>query len=156
MRFEKEISLDAPVDVVFGLVEDIQTLATCIPGLEELTIHDERNFDSRVRLSVGPITARFNLRTSIEELVPGRRITLVTTGKDASLAGSVRQRQEFDLVATDANRTTVRIATEIQVQGRLATFGQRVIGARADQFAEEVAANVARLLAERREDRVSP
>lgn len=149
MRIEKRLAFDAPVEDVFALVDDVEVLASCIPGLEELTVHDPRHFDSRVRLNVGPIAARFRLQTTIEVVEPPSRIVLVTEGKDAALGGRIRQRQEFVLVG-EGDRTNVSITSELQVQGRLATFGQRVIGARADAFADEVAANVGRLLAERR------
>jgi carbon monoxide dehydrogenase subunit G len=149
MRFEKRLSFEAPVEEVFALVDNVQAIASCIPGLEELTVHHPRSFDSRVKMSVGPIAAKFQLTTTIEEVDPPNRIVLTTEGKDTGIAGRVKQRQAFELRAAGPGRTDVTITTDIQIQGRLATFGQRIIGARADQFADEVAANVSRLLAER-------
>ena len=155
MKFDKELTIDAPVEQVFALVDDIDALASCIPGLEELTVLDPRSFESRVRMSVGPITARFNLRTVLEVVEPPSRIVMVSEGTDKALAGRVKQRQEFTLRAVDG-RTEVSITTDVQLQGRLATFGQRVIAARADQFADEVATNVSRLLADRVKGQVEP
>jgi uncharacterized protein len=152
LKLEKRLTFDAPVEDVFALVDDVDALASCIPGLEELTVLDPRTFDSRVKMSVGPITARFRLHTSIETIEPPKRIVIVTEGADAGVAGRIRQRQEFELVG-NGDRTEVAITSELQIQGRLATFGQRVIGARADQFADEVAENVRRLLEERRATR---
>jgi uncharacterized protein len=148
VRFTKEVSFDAPVERVFALIDDVEVLASCVPGLEQLTVRDERHFDSRVRMSIGPITGRFELTTSVEEIDAPHRIVLRTQGVDPRLGARVNQRQAFDL-RPDGEGTTVVITTDLQVQGRLATFGQRVIGARADAFADEVAANVARILAVR-------
>ena len=152
MKLEKRLTFEAPVDDVFALVEDVEALASCIPGLEELSVVDARTFDSRVKMSVGPISARFQLHTSIDTIEPPTRIVIVTEGRDAGLAGRIKQRQEFALQG-NGDRTEVLITSELQIQGRLATFGQRVIGARADQFADEVAGNVRRLLEARRATR---
>jgi len=152
MRIEKRLVFAAPVEDVFALVDEVEALASCIPGLEELSVVDPRTFDSRVKMPVGPISARFQLHTSIETIQPPTRIVIVTEGKDAGLAGRIKQRQEFDLQG-NGDQTDVLITSELQIQGRLATFGQRVIGARADQFADEVAENVRRLLEARRAQR---
>jgi carbon monoxide dehydrogenase subunit G len=145
VKLEKEVHLDAPPERVWDLVSDIEALARCIPGLEELQIVDDRQFQSVVRLGVGPISARFQLESRLEELDPPNRVVMVTEGADRSIGGRVRQRQEFDL-APDGEGTRVRITSDIQISGRFATFGQRIIAARADQFVDEVVANVEQLL----------
>ena len=38
MKLEKQLTFDAPVDDVFALVDDVDALASCIPGLEELRV----------------------------------------------------------------------------------------------------------------------
>ncbi len=149
MILEKRLRLTAPADEVWSLVNEIDALGRCIPGLEELVILDDRHFDSIVRLRLGPISARFHLSTSFEVIEPPTRVVLVTEGIDRGIAGRVRQRQTYEL-APDGDETEVSITSEIQISGRFATFGQRVIAARADAFADEVAVNVARLLEERR------
>ena len=68
-----------------------------------------------------------------------------TEGVDRGIAGRVKQRQTF-LLAPDGDGTRVHITTEVSISGRFATFGQRVIASQADTFADEVAANVSRLL----------
>jgi carbon monoxide dehydrogenase subunit G len=150
MRLEKEVRIDAPIDAVWALVADIQTLGTCVPGLEQLQIIDDRHFDSVVRFRMGPLSMRFRLRSEIEALEPPHRVVMVTEGDDRSVAGNVRQRQEFVLTPA-AGATDVRITSDVQISGRFATFGQRIIAAQADDFANQVVANVARLLAQRDE-----
>ena len=153
MNLEKRIHLAEPVDEVWALVGDVTSLGRCIPGLESLTMQDETHFDSVVRMKLGPLGARFALRSVIEEVEPPRRLVMSTEGVDRSLAGRVRQRQVFELAPGADGGTDVRITSDIAISGRFATFGQRLIAAKADEFSDEVAANVTRLLAERRSGR---
>lgn len=146
MIVDKEIRLAASPDRVWALINDPQALGRCVPGLEQLTVIDERHYESVVRMSIGPISARFHLQTTVESLEPPLRAVLLTEGVDRGIAGRVKQRQTFEL-EPDGDGTRIRIHTEVSISGRLATFGQRVIASQADTFAEEVAANVSRLLA---------
>jgi uncharacterized protein len=142
---DKELRLDAPRDRVWALINDPHALGGCVPGLEELTVVDDRHYRSVVRMSIGPISARFHLSTEIESLEPPVRAVLATEGQDRGIAGRVKQRQTFEL-KEDGDQTVVAIHTEVSISGRFATFGQRVIASQADSFADEVAANVAELL----------
>jgi carbon monoxide dehydrogenase subunit G len=145
VKLEKEVRIAAPVERVWALVSDIEGLGRCIPGLEQLHMTDERHFESVVRMRVGPIGARFQLTSTLEEIEPPRWLVMETDGVDRSIAGRVRQRNSFELLP-DGEQTLVRITSDIQISGRFATFGQRIIAARADQFVDEVVANVDRLL----------
>jgi carbon monoxide dehydrogenase subunit G len=144
---DKEIRLDAPRDRVWALINDPQALSRCVPGLESMTVIDDRHYETVVRMSIGPISARFHLQTTIESLEPPSTAVLLTEGQDRGVAGRVKQRQTFRL-EPDGDATLIRIHTEVSISGRFATFGQRVIASQADTFADQVAANVAKLLAE--------
>jgi carbon monoxide dehydrogenase subunit G len=144
---EKEIHLDASQDRVWALINDPEALSRCVPGLESMSVIDDRHYETVVRMSIGPIHARFHLHTTIESLEPPTTAVLLTEGHDRGIAGRVKQRQTFAL-EPDGDGTLVRIHTEVSISGRFATFGQRVIASQADTFADEVAANVAKLLAE--------
>jgi hypothetical protein len=148
MLIEKTFRLDAPVPRVWALLGDIPALAGCIPGLEQIEIQDERHFRSVVRQRVGPISVVFHLATRLEDLEAARCVTAVTEGLDRSLGAKLKQRQVFELKAA-GEQTDVKLSVEVQLSGRLASFGQRVIGAKAEQFTEEVIRNVSTLLARR-------
>src|SRR5919198_926454 len=63
--------------------------------------------------------------------------------------GSVKANLRFEL-AESGDGTDVDIAADFQVTGRIATFGHRIIAAKAEQVVMEALRNVDKLLAERR------
>jgi carbon monoxide dehydrogenase subunit G len=151
MLIQRTFRLDAAVPQVWELVSDIPALSGCIPGLEKIEVQDARHFRSLVRQRVGPISMTLDLDTHLEDLEPPRRVTALTEGRDRALGARVRQRQVFELCPA-GDQTEVKLSVDVQFSGRLAAFGHRVIGAKAEQFTEEVIRNVSALLAWRGRD----
>jgi carbon monoxide dehydrogenase subunit G len=149
MKYQKRTVLAATPAEIWSLVEDIPSLATCVPGLVSFEMRDARHFTSVVALKVGPVQPRFELATELLDLVPERAVTVISEGRDRALDSRVRHRQVVTLDPVEGG-TALLIDLELQISGRVATFGQRIIATKAEEFATEVLANVERLLAARR------
>lgn len=149
MQFNKTVRIDAPIGEVWSLVNDIESVAACIPGVSEVRAVGPDDFDSLVSMRVGPVTANFSIRTTVQDRVPERSVTALTQGLDKRLGSNVKVQQVFEL-RPDGDQTEVDISADVQVTGRIATFGQRIISAKAEQVILEALENVSRLLRERR------
>jgi uncharacterized protein len=154
MEFRRNARIDAPVSDVWALVDDIPTAASCIPGVTDVQMRGEREFDCVVTQRVGSVKSSFGIRAEMTDLVPNEQVTIVCEGKDKLLGSNVRANVRFRLgaVGTSAGgeATAVDIAADFQVTGRIATFGQRIIAAKAEQVVMKSLRNVDQLLAERR------
>jgi carbon monoxide dehydrogenase subunit G len=149
MEFKRNARIDAPVSDVWALVDDIPTAASCIPGVTEVQMRGEREFDCRVTQRVGSVKSSFGIRAEMADLVPNEQVTIVCEGKDKMLGSNVRATVRFRL-GEEGQATAVDIAADFQVTGRIATFGQRIIAAKAEQVVMQSLRNVDQLLAERR------
>jgi carbon monoxide dehydrogenase subunit G len=149
MEFRRNARIDAPVSDVWALVDDIPTAASCIPGVTEVQMRGEREFDCRVTQRVGSVKSSFGIRAEMTDLVPNEQVTIVCEGKDKMLGSNVRATVRFRL-GEEGQATAVDIAADFQVTGRIATFGQRIIAAKAEQVVMQSLRNVDQLLAERR------
>jgi hypothetical protein len=149
MEFRRNARIDAPVSDVWALVDDIPTAASCIPGVTEVQMRGEREFDCRVTQRVGSVKSSFGIRAEMADLVPNEQVTIVCEGKDKMLGSNVRATVRFRL-GEEGEATAVDIAADFQVTGRIATFGQRIIAAKAEQVVMQSLRNVDQLLAERR------
>jgi carbon monoxide dehydrogenase subunit G len=149
MEFRRNARIDAPVSDVWALVDDIPTAASCIPGVTEVQMRGEREFDCRVTQRVGSVKSSFGIRAEMADLVPNEQVTIVCEGKDKMLGSNVRATVRFRL-GEEGQATAVDIAADFQVTGRIATFGQRIIAAKAEQVVMQSLRNVDQLLAERR------
>jgi carbon monoxide dehydrogenase subunit G len=149
MEFRRNARINAPVSDVWALVDDIPTAASCIPGVTEVQMRGEREFDCVVTQRVGSVKSSFGIRAEMTDLVPNEQVTIVCEGKDKLLGSNVRANVRFRL-RDEGEATAVDIAADFQVTGRIATFGQRIIAAKAEQVVMKSLRNVDQLLAERR------
>jgi carbon monoxide dehydrogenase subunit G len=149
MEFRRNAQINAPLDQVWALIDDIPAVAGCIPGVADLELKGPQEFDCVISQRVGSVKSKFTLHTVISDLDPRKRLTLVSTGQDRSLGSNVKANLQFGL-GDKGEATEVDIVADFQVTGRIATFGHRIIAAKAEQVVMEALRNVDQLLAERR------
>lgn len=146
MLIEKTLVLPAPIEKVWATIMDIQAVANCFPGVENVEMIDERTYRSVVKSKVAYITATFDLTTTITVLEPPTRLETHSEGKDKGLAGRMTQKQVLELKSISSDETEAIYQAEVSISGRLATFGQKIIRAKADQMADQFADNFTKLL----------
>jgi carbon monoxide dehydrogenase subunit G len=100
-----------------------------------------------VTAKIGPITAKFDCRIAILELDDSARTGSVeVSGKDVRLGGGVKARMQMALDGD--NPTSVRIASEVDVQGKIGQYGHGMIAKRADAMLADFAACIRSRMAE--------
>jgi carbon monoxide dehydrogenase subunit G len=149
MEFRRTARITAPLSDVWALVDDIPTVAGCIPGVHDLEMRGEREFDCVVSQRVGSVKSNFTLHTKVGDIEPRKRLALESQGQDRALGSSVKANLQFGL-DDQGDETEVDIVADFQVTGRIATFGHRIISAKAEQVVMEALRNVDKLLTERR------
>ena len=154
MRFEKTVRVEASPCEIWGLLDDIEAVALCIPGISDYKETGLNEFTALLSQRVGPVTARFRLKTTLTDLEPLKSVTAMVEGADNVLASSVSSEQVFSFSEADGGvATEILIAADVGMVGRVATFAQRIIATKAEQVIIGALANVSRLLEQRRADK---
>jgi carbon monoxide dehydrogenase subunit G len=138
MLIEDKFIVKAPIEKVWHYLLDPETLASCVPGCEKIEAIDERTYDSIVGAKVGPISAKFKFRTTLVELEPPRHLKAVGGGEDLNKAGTFSQETVVDLKEVSKDEVEVSFRSDINIVGRLATFGDRILRAKAQQVGDEI------------------
>jgi carbon monoxide dehydrogenase subunit G len=149
MEFSRTVEIDAPFDVVWALVNDVPSVATCIPGVSGVEMSGPTAFTCKLVQRVGSAKANFDLSSTLEVNEETKEVVAQSDGKDRALGSTVSARQTFSLSDTGTG-TKVEIAANVQITGRIATFGHRIIAAKAEQVTVEALQNVDELLKSRR------
>jgi carbon monoxide dehydrogenase subunit G len=149
VRFEKTIRVKATPAEMWTLVDELEVVAGCIPGIANYSPRGPREFDAVLTQNVGPVRARFELKTKLTDLDPNKSVTAVSEGRDKHMASSLQAEQRFELIPA-GDETDVAISADIRVTGKLATFGSRIVLSKAEQVVAEAMANVSKVLEERR------
>jgi carbon monoxide dehydrogenase subunit G len=141
MLIEGKFTLQAPIEQVWDFLLDPETLITCIPGAEKMEAIDDRTYESVVKQKVGPISVTFRFTTNLVEMDPPRYLKATGTGEEVHKAGTFSQRTTVNLTQVSENNVEVSYSSNVSLVGRLATFGERIMRAKAKEMGEEVTKN---------------
>ncbi|MBT6340446.1 MAG: hypothetical protein HOJ48_14230 [Desulfobacula sp.] len=139
MLIAETFTVPTTIENLYEFLLDAQKVGLCIPGCESVELIGENEYDSIVKTKVGIISARFKVRTKIEEATPHSLIRTVGQGKEIRNLGHFKQKTEIKLKSLAENKTEVFYQAEVSIVGRLATFGDRIMKSKAKKMGKEFA-----------------
>ena len=150
MELINEFEVDAPLDVVWSVLTDVERIAPCLPGaqLQEVEGDESRGV---VKVKVGPITAQYKGAASfVEKDDAGYRAVLRAEGRDTRGTGNAAADITAEMAPT-ATGTLVTVTTDLKVTGKVAQFGRGVMADVSKKLMGQFADNLSELL-----DQVQP
>ena len=124
MRIEGEHVFNGSREDVWAMVRDPEVLATMLPGTTKLTQLSENEYEGAINLRIGPISGGFSGRIIVEDESPPESCTLKAEGEGRmgffKGSGTVHLTEQGD-------GTLMAYEGEIQIGGKLASIGQRLI-----------------------------
>ena len=125
MKLAGEYTFDGPREEVWKLVRDPDVLSTALPGTQSLTEVSENEYQGEMNVKVGPVGGVFMGRLTISNEVPPESLTMTVEGKGKP--GFLNGSGNIQLIAQEDGRTLMKYEGEVQIGGRLASVGQRLI-----------------------------
>lgn len=126
MRIEGEHDFDAPREAVWEALLDPDVLSKALPGTERLEEVGEGLYRGRMRVAVGPVTAGgYDVTVRIVDPVRPERYGMEIDGRGA--LGFARGQARVELTEAAPGRTRMRYASDLQIGGKVAGIGQRLI-----------------------------
>ncbi|MCC2609487.1 MULTISPECIES: carbon monoxide dehydrogenase subunit G [Rhizobium/Agrobacterium group] len=135
MEFVGEHVIPAPIDKVWVGLNDPETLRRSIPGCSEMLQTGDREFTASVVAKVGPVSATFKGKVELSDLDPpfGYILSGRGQGGPAGFAkGSARIR-----LTPQGDRTLLAYVADVDIGGKLASVGGRLIQSIAKKNAED-------------------
>ncbi len=134
MKFEHAFTVDAGIAETWDFLMNIPEMALCIPGASDIAQVDDSTYDANVKARIGPIGAKFACRVAIVALDPETRTGIVElNGKDSKLGSAVKARMNMSMTESDG-KTTVSVATDADIMGKIGQYGHGMISKRADSM----------------------
>ena len=147
MLIEEKFAVKASIQKLWDSMLDPEIVGPCIPGCEKVETINDKEYDSIIRAKVGFIAVRFKVRTVIEEIVPYRLIRTAGEGNELRRLGHFKQKTNINFNELSENETEVSYQSEVSIVGKLATFGDRILKAKAKEIGKEFADAVKKRLA---------
>ena len=137
MILEGGFSLNAPIDKLFDFVMKPETILACLPGAESVKLIDSTTYEAVVKQKVGPVSVKMKSVNKLTKVEKPTHVEIEGEGQDATKLGHFKQKATIDLKETGAGQVEVKYRVDVNVVGKLAMFGDRVMKALAKDVEKE-------------------
>jgi carbon monoxide dehydrogenase subunit G len=125
MKIENTIEVDAPLDRVWALVNDIPRVAPCMPGAALTGVLDDRTYEGTVAVKLGPLRMSYKGKVTVEDVDEAdHSARLAASGRDTKGAGTAKASVETRMEAAGDTRTRLHVTSDVQLTGKVASFGR--------------------------------
>ncbi|HEX2375521.1 MAG TPA: SRPBCC family protein [Actinomycetota bacterium] len=125
MKIENTVEVDAPLDRVWALVNDIPRVAPCMPGAALTGVLDDKTYEGTVAVKLGPLRMSYKGKVTVDEIDDaGHSARLTASGKDTKGAGTARASVETRLEPAGDTHTRLHVTSDVQLTGKVASFGR--------------------------------
>ena len=126
MNLNGTFIFNGPRDRVWDLLQDPVVLAKALPGTERLALTSPDRYEGVMKVSVGPVTAaRFDVVVALKDKVPPQQMAMQIEGKGP--VGFTRGTATVMLEEQPDGKTQMQYTSDVQVGGRIAAVGQRLL-----------------------------
>ncbi|MBK6489137.1 MAG: SRPBCC family protein [Gemmatimonadetes bacterium] len=120
--------VSAPPDLVWQFLKNPADVVTCLPGAELTETIDAQTYGGRVKVKVGPITAKYAGQATLVQVDDAaRRMQIVAEGKETGGPGSARMTLNGLVTPLADGSSEVRVDATIDIAGRVMQFGRGLI-----------------------------
>ncbi|MFL6189951.1 MAG: SRPBCC domain-containing protein [Actinomycetes bacterium] len=125
MRIENTVEVDAPLDRVWALVNDIPRVAPCMPGAALTGVLDDKTYEGTVAVKLGPLRMSYKGKVVVEEVDEANHSArLAASGRDTKGAGTARASVTTRLEPAGDTHTRLQVTSDVQLTGKVASFGR--------------------------------
>jgi len=147
MKVEGEHIFNATPQQVWDLFRDTDVMAAALPGTKNMEDVGDNKYEAIMNVRVGPVAGEFsgNLVISNEKFPESYTMTVDGRGKPGFLKGF----GDIILIDEGDSGTLMKYAGEVQIGGKLAGVGQRLIDTVSKSIINQAFETLDRVLAER-------
>jgi carbon monoxide dehydrogenase subunit G len=132
VKVKEEFVIAQSPQVLWEFFEQVDRVAKCVPGVDEITVVDADNSRLRVTQSLGPMTATFDLKMRITDRDPGRSMQFTAVGRSVrGAAGNVRATHTVRLEDEGTGSTRVVLEGDLALGGMVGSMGQKAVAKQA-------------------------
>ncbi len=142
MKIEKEANLCSSADNIWNMLLDPVIMGECVPGMQSIEIISPDEYISTMVIKISFITAKFKIRTNVVDKNPPFYLRSKGNGEDSSIASTISHTSEVFLEPLESNLTKLIMKVDVDVLGRIGSFGLSAMKTKADRLWDEFIQNL--------------
>jgi uncharacterized protein len=135
MEMSSSRTVPADVETTWRALNDPEVLKACIAGCESIERVADNEFRVAMTARVGPVSAKFNGRILLSDIVAPRSYTIKFDGQGGAAGFATGEAKV--VLAPDGNGTRIEYQAKAQVGGKLAQIGSRLVDGAAAKVADD-------------------
>ena len=144
MNFEQRCVIPATREQLWRFLMDVPEMATCVPGVENVTADGKDTYRGVLKVRLGPISLALNGTITIQERDEANwRAVGRGEASDRRVGGGTRVNATMHLIEKAPGETEMVVQAEVRFLGKLGEFGEPLIRKQADATVAAFARNVA-------------
>jgi uncharacterized protein len=136
-----EITLPAPREAVFAVLQNAPFFASCVEGVRDLTEIDATHYDAVLETKVAFMKFTFKVNVEVTRLSPPDRIEAKIEGTPLGIVGRMTAVSVTDLIDA-GSETVVKYSIDASITGKLGSMGQPVLKSKAKDMEQKFAAKM--------------
>jgi len=144
VTLEKTFPMPGSAQTAWALLQDIEGVASCMPGARITERTDEQHYKGTVAVKFGPASMSFRGEVEVKAVDAASR-TLRLIGKGTDSTGSSGASMDLTARIEAVNDSSCNLIgnSEVSMSGKAAAFGGRMMNSVADQVLKQFADNFA-------------
>lgn len=138
MIIKETFTLSTDVEHAASILLDVDTVAHCVPGVDDVTETEPDRYEASLGMQLGPIKPQFKGWLQVDRTAAPTRLAATADGTDRG-TGSVAQVAFTADLSEDDGRTAVEVTADLRIRGRLGQFGTGVIQSAAKEVLRQFA-----------------
>jgi carbon monoxide dehydrogenase subunit G len=145
MRLEHVFDIDAATDRVWALLDDIESVVSCVPGASAKA-DGENSYRAQMTVRMGPMRMTYDGHLEIAARDEAAyRVVIKAKAKDNGGQGTASATTTTELEPSGTH-TRVTMTTDLKLTGRVAQMGRGLVQPIANDLLHETLENLAALL----------
>ena len=125
MKLEQSFEVTAPLERVWEALIDVERVAPCLPGASVTGRNDDGSYNGEFKVKIGPTSAAYSGKLNMEDVdATAHSATMQAAGTDKRGQGGAKATITSSVAPAGEGATTVQVATDYHITGRLARFGR--------------------------------
>lgn len=132
MEFSGKQTIAATIDTVWAYLLDVNKVAACAPGFQNLEELELEHWKAVISVGVGPVKTKFTVDVTRPEMRESDMMVVKGHGKAPGSAVELTGR--MNLSPVDGEQTLMDWSAHVMISGTIASVGARLINGTAEKL----------------------